>query len=117
ANRPPMPDELRVQVQPMCDVVDALGIDILRVDGVEADDVIGTLAVAGAAAGMDVTVSTSDKDFVQLVRPGISLVNTMSGSRMDSTRRSWRSTACGRTRSSTCSRSWATAWTTCPAWR
>ena len=84
ANRPPMPDDLRVQVQPMCDVVEALGIDILRVDGVEADDVIGTLAVAGAEAGLDVTVSTSDKDFVQLVRPGISLVNTMSGSRMDS---------------------------------
>ena len=84
ANRPPMPDDLRVQVQPMCDVVEALGIDILRVEGVEADDVIGTLAVAGAEAGLDVTVSTSDKDFVQLVRPGISLVNTMSGSRMDS---------------------------------
>ena len=84
ANRPPMPDDLRVQVQPMCDVVEALGIDILRVDGVEADDVIGTLAVAGAAAGLDVTVSTSDKDFAQLVRPGVTLVNTMSGSRMDS---------------------------------
>ena len=84
ANRPPMPDELRAQVQPMCEVVDALGIDILRVDGVEADDVIGTLALAGAAEGLDVTVSTSDKDFAQLVRPGITLVNTMSGSRMDS---------------------------------
>ncbi|MGO1720336.1 MAG: 5'-3' exonuclease, partial [Luteimonas sp.] len=84
ANRPPMPDELRAQVQPMCEVVEALGIDILRVDGVEADDVIGTLALAGAAEGLDVTVSTSDKDFAQLVRPGITLVNTMSGSRMDS---------------------------------
>ena len=84
ANRPPMPDELRAQVQPMCEVVDALGMDILRVDGVEADDVIGTLAVAGAAEGLDVTVSTSDKDFAQLVRPGVTLVNTMSGSRMDS---------------------------------
>ncbi|MGY0561273.1 DNA polymerase I [Luteimonas sp. A277] len=84
ANRPPMPDDLRVQVQPMCDVVDALGIDILRVEGVEADDVIGTLAVAGAADGLDVLVSTSDKDFAQLVRPGISLINTMSGSHVDS---------------------------------
>ena len=84
ANRPPMPDDLRTQVQPMCDVVEALGIDILRVEGVEADDVIGTLAVAGAAEGLDVTVSTSDKDFAQLVRPGISLINTMSGSHVDS---------------------------------
>ena len=94
ANRPPMPDELRSQVQPMCDIVDALGIDILRIEGVEADDVIGTLAVQAADAGVDVTVSTSDKDFAQLVRPcvnpdggacaGIALVNTMSGSRLDS---------------------------------
>ena len=95
AHRPPMPDELRAQVQPMCDIVQALGIDILRVDGVEADDVIGTLALQAAAAGIDVTISTSDKDFAQLVRdpaldgdgsrgPGIALVNTMSGSRLDS---------------------------------
>ena len=60
ANRPPMPDDLRAQVQPMCDIVHALGIDILRVEGVEADDVIGTLAVQAADAGVDVTVSTSD---------------------------------------------------------
>lgn len=90
ANRPPMPEELRAQVQPMCEIVHALGIDILRIDGVEADDVIGTLAVQGASAGMEVTISTGDKDFAQLVRaPGvaagsIALVNTMSGSRMDS---------------------------------
>ncbi|KAF1685708.1 DNA polymerase I [Pseudoxanthomonas broegbernensis] len=90
ANRPPMPDELRAQVQPMCEIVHALGIDILRVEGVEADDVIGTLAVRAADAGMEVTISTSDKDFAQLVRePGVgggsvALVNTMSGSRMDS---------------------------------
>ncbi|WP_028916585.1 DNA polymerase I [Pseudoxanthomonas sp. J35] len=89
ANRPPMPDELRAQVQPMCEIVSALGMDILRIDGVEADDVIGTLAVQGANAGMAVTISTGDKDFAQLVRePGadggsIMLVNTMSGSRMD----------------------------------
>ncbi|HET6395327.1 MAG TPA: 5'-3' exonuclease H3TH domain-containing protein, partial [Pseudoxanthomonas sp.] len=89
AHRPPMPDELRAQVQPMCEIVHALGIDILRVEGVEADDVIGTLAVQAADAGIDVTISTGDKDFAQLVRaPGeggaIALVNTMSGSRMDS---------------------------------
>ena len=90
ANRPPMPEELRAQVVPMCQIVQALGIDILRIDGVEADDVIGTLAVQGAAAGMEVTISTGDKDFAQLVRePGvdggsIALVNTMTGSRMDS---------------------------------
>ncbi|MBA2237691.1 MAG: DNA polymerase I [Lysobacter sp.] len=95
ANRPAMPHELRSQVQPMCDIVQALGIDILRIDGVEADDVIGTLALQAAAAGIDVTISTSDKDFAQLVRdaqpaedgergPGVALVNTMSGSRLDS---------------------------------
>ncbi|XUP37324.1 DNA polymerase I (plasmid) [Xanthomonas axonopodis pv. vasculorum] len=84
ANRPSMPDDLRAQVQPMCDIVHALGIDILRIDGVEADDVIGTLALQGAADGLSVTISTGDKDFAQLVRPGIELVNTMSGSRMDS---------------------------------
>ncbi|MEG8063946.1 DNA polymerase I [Xanthomonas hortorum pv. gardneri] len=84
ANRPSMPDDLRAQVQPMCDIVHALGIDILRIDGVEADDVIGTLALQAAAAGLSVTISTGDKDFAQLVRPGIELVNTMSGSRMDS---------------------------------
>ncbi len=89
ANRPPMPDDLRAQVQPMCDIVEALGIPILRVPGVEADDVIGTLAVQGAADGITVTISTGDKDFAQLVRQlddgaGVSLVNTMSGSRLDS---------------------------------
>ncbi|MEL1266282.1 DNA polymerase I [Pseudoxanthomonas putridarboris] len=84
ANRPPMPEELRAQVEPMIRIVQALGFPLLRVDGVEADDVIGTLALQGAAQGIDVTISTSDKDFAQLVRPGIALVNTMSGSRLDS---------------------------------
>ena len=87
ANRPPMPDELRTQVQPMMDIVQALGMPILRVAGVEADDVIGTLAVQANAHGIDVTISTSDKDFAQLVRPGLALVNTMSGSRLDSDER------------------------------
>ncbi|MBS0213520.1 MAG: DNA polymerase I [Proteobacteria bacterium] len=84
ANRPPMPEDLRAQVEPMLKIVQALGFPILRVAGVEADDVIGTLAVQAQAAGVDVTISTSDKDFAQLVRPGIRLVNTMSGSVLDS---------------------------------
>jgi len=83
ANRPPMPDELRAQVEPMMALVEALGLPILRVPGVEADDVIGTLALQGAADGIDVTISTGDKDFAQLVRPRVGLVNTMTGSRMD----------------------------------
>ncbi|MEG3791303.1 DNA polymerase I [Lysobacter sp. CCNWLW3] len=84
ANRPPMPEDLRAQVLPMCEIVEALGIPILRIDGVEADDVIGTLALRAAGDGIDVTISTGDKDFAQLVRPGVALVNTMTGSRMDS---------------------------------
>ncbi|NUO78282.1 MAG: DNA polymerase I, partial [Lysobacter sp.] len=84
ANRPPMPEDLRAQVLPMCEIVEALGIPILRIDGVEADDVIGTLALQAAGDGIDVTISTGDKDFAQLVRPGVALVNTMTGSRMDS---------------------------------
>lgn len=84
AQRAPMPDDLRAQVEPMMRIVEALGFPILRVPGVEADDVIGTLAVQGAAQGIEVTISTSDKDFAQLVRPGVELVNTMSGSRLDS---------------------------------
>ena len=84
ANRPPMPDDLRAQVEPMCAIVEALGFPILRVTGVEADDVIGTLALQASEGGIDVTISTGDKDFAQLVRPRVTLVNTMSGSRMDS---------------------------------
>ena len=92
ANRAPMPDELRAQVEPLCKIVHALGITILNVPGVEADDVIGTLALRGFDEGLDVIVSTSDKDFAQLVRDpvdgrGVALVNTMSGSRLDSTQR------------------------------
>src|SRR5690606_23057781 len=78
------PDELRAQIEPMMEIVAALGIPVLRVPGVEADDVIGTLAVRGAAEGVEVVVSTGDKDMAQLVRPGVALVNTMSGGRLDS---------------------------------
>jgi DNA polymerase-1 len=83
ANREAMPDDLRAQIEPMMAIVEALGFPILRVPGVEADDVIGTLAIRAAAEGIEVKVSTSDKDFAQLVRPGLSLVNTMSGSTLD----------------------------------
>src|SRR5690242_1779538 len=83
ANRPPMPDDLRAQVQPMLDIVAALGFPILRVDGVEADDVIGTLALEAQRQGIEVEISTSDKDFAQLVRPGVTLVNTMTSTVTD----------------------------------
>lgn len=89
ANRSAMPDDLRAQVQPMCEIVQALGFPLLRVDGVEADDVIGTLALEAARDGSEVTISTGDKDFAQLLGPfdnggSIRLVNTMSGSVLDS---------------------------------
>ncbi len=84
ANRAPTPDDLRAQIEPMLQIVAALGFPILRVAGVEADDVIGTLALQAQAAGVEVTISTGDKDFAQLVRPGIRLINTMSGSVLDS---------------------------------
>jgi DNA polymerase-1 len=83
AHREPMPDELRSQVQPLLDAVQALGLPLMRVPGVEADDVIGTLAEQGAAAGCEVLISTGDKDMAQLVGPRISLVNTMSNTRLD----------------------------------
>lgn len=83
ANRPPTPPDLKAQVEPMIAVVEALGIPVLRVPGVEADDVIGTLAVAGRDAGYEVLISTGDKDFAQLVGPGITLVNTMTRSSTD----------------------------------
>jgi len=83
AHRPPMPDDLRAQVAPLLDIVRALGLPLLRVEGVEADDVIGTLARRAAAAGQSVLISTGDKDMCQLVGPNITLVNTMSGTVYD----------------------------------
>ena len=83
AHRAPMPDDLRSQVQPLLDAVQALGLPLLRIVGVEADDVIGTLAIQAAAAGYDVLISTGDKDMCQLVGPRIGLVNTMSNTRLD----------------------------------
>lgn len=83
ANRPPMPDELRSQVQPILDAVEAMGLPLLRVAGVEADDVIGTLCKQASAAGLSVLVSTGDKDLAQLVNDNVTLINTMNNSRMD----------------------------------
>ena len=83
ANRPPMPDDLREQVDPILEAIPAMGLPLLRIDGVEADDVIGTLARRAADAGMDVLVSTGDKDMAQLVDDRITLVNTMTGAILD----------------------------------
>ncbi len=83
AHRPPMPDDLRSQVEPLLAAVQALGLPLLRVPRVEADDVIGTLARRAADAGQRVLISTGDKDMAQLVGPRITLVNTMSGSVYD----------------------------------
>ncbi|MGE8496884.1 MAG: DNA polymerase I [Pseudomonas sp.] len=83
ANRPSMPDDLRVQVDPLHASVRALGYPLLCVEGVEADDVIGTLARQSAAEGRDVVISTGDKDMAQLVCPHVTLVNTMTGSVYD----------------------------------
>ncbi len=84
ANRPPMPDELRSQVQPLLEAVAAKGLPLLRIEGVEADDVIGTLVTRAAADGIDCIVSTGDKDMAQLVSDRVTLVNTMTGQVLDS---------------------------------
>jgi DNA polymerase I len=83
AHRPAMPDDLRSQVEPLYDAVAAMGLPLLRVPGVEADDVIGTLAKQGAASGFEVLISTGDKDMAQLVGPAVGLINTMSNTRLD----------------------------------
>ncbi len=83
AHRPPMPDDLAKQIAPIHDVVRALGWPLLMENGVEADDVIGTLARQAEAAGFSVVVSTGDKDLAQLVTPQVTLVNTMSNERLD----------------------------------
>ena len=83
ATRPPMPDELRAQVQPILDAIEAMGLPLLRVEGVEADDVIGTLCDRATERGLDVLVSTGDKDLAQLVSDNVTLVNTMDDTRLD----------------------------------
>ena len=83
ANRPPMPDELRSQIEPIHNIIQLMGLPILVVDHVEADDVIGTLATQATAKKMDVLVSTGDKDMAQLVTPHVTLINTMTDTLMD----------------------------------
>ena len=83
AHRPPMPEDLARQIEPIHAVVRALGWPMLMESGVEADDVIGTLARDAAANGMQVVISTGDKDLAQLVTPQVTLVNTMSNERLD----------------------------------
>ena len=83
AHRPPMPDDLRSQVKPLHDCVRALGLPLLCIEGVEADDVIGTLARRATEAGRDAVISTGDKDMAQLVNAHITLVNTMKDETLD----------------------------------
>ena len=77
AQRPPMPDDLRVQIEPLLQAIEAMGLPLLRIKGVEADDVIGTLAIRAAAAGMTTVIATGDKDMAQLVNDQITLLDTM----------------------------------------
>ena len=83
ANRPPMPEDLVKQIEPINQIVEALGIKLLSIKGVEADDVIGTLAKEASEAGLDTVISTGDKDMTQLVNKHIKVVNTMSNELLD----------------------------------
>lgn len=83
ANRPPMPDDLRCQIEPLHNVIRAMGLPLISIPGVEADDVIGTLASQASAMGMPVLISTGDKDMAQLVDDNVTLINTMTNVVMD----------------------------------
>ncbi len=83
SHRPPMPDDLRSQIEPLHQAVQAMGIPMLIIDGVEADDVIGTLARQATEHGLDTVISTGDKDMAQLVDGRITLINTMTNTRLD----------------------------------
>ena len=83
ANRPPMPDELREQIEPIHDTIRAMGLPLICIAGVEADDVIGTLSVQAAGSGREVVISTGDKDMAQLVNDHVTLINTMNNTTMD----------------------------------
>lgn len=83
ANRPPMPDDLRQQIEPIHEIIKAMGLPLVCVSGVEADDVIGTLSEQATALGIDTLISTGDKDMAQLVNKHVSLVNTMTDVNMD----------------------------------
>ncbi|MXZ26673.1 MAG: DNA polymerase I [Gammaproteobacteria bacterium] len=84
ANRDVMPEDLREQIEPVVNVVEAMGVPLLRIGGVEADDVIGTLAAQAREEGLDTLISTTDKDFAQLVGPHVRLVNWTNNRVMDS---------------------------------
>ncbi|WP_114327762.1 DNA polymerase I [Candidatus Colwellia aromaticivorans] len=83
ANRPPMPDDLRTQIAPLHDIISAMGLPLLVIPGVEADDVIGTLAKQADELGIETVISTGDKDMAQLVTPHVRLINTMTDVEMD----------------------------------
>ena len=83
AQRPPMPDDLRLQIEPIHNIIQAMGLPMLIIDGVEADDVIGTLALQATAAQQPVIISTGDKDIAQLVNEHITLINTMTNTYLD----------------------------------
>ncbi len=83
ANRPPMPDDLRTQIAPLHEIIQAMGLPLLVIEGVEADDVIGTLANQASKLGMETVISTGDKDMAQLVTPHVRLINTMTNVEMD----------------------------------
>lgn len=83
ANRPPMPDDLRTQIAPLHQIVEAMGLPLLVIEGVEADDVIGTLAQQASDAGIETVISTGDKDMAQLVTEHVRLINTMTNVELD----------------------------------
>lgn len=83
ANRPPMPDDLRGQIQPIHDIITAMGLPLLVIEGVEADDVIGTLAQQATNQGIETLISTGDKDMAQLVTEHVQLINTMNNEQLD----------------------------------
>ena len=83
ANRPPMPDELRSQIEPLHAIIKAMGLPVIVESGVEADDVIGTLAKHATEKGIDTLISTGDKDMAQLVNEHVTLINTMTNQLMD----------------------------------
>ncbi|QDO99919.1 DNA polymerase I [Thalassotalea sp. PS06] len=83
ANRPPMPDDLRCQIAPLHNIIRAMGYPLLVIEGVEADDVIGTLAEQASAQGLETVISTGDKDMAQLVTEHVTLINTMTSVTMD----------------------------------
>lgn len=83
ANRPPMPDDLRVQIEPLHQIIEAQGLPLIVIEGVEADDVIGTMSQQASEQGYQVLISTGDKDMAQLVNANVSLINTMNNHFMD----------------------------------